>query len=219
MDAQLAELMDMVDQKKMGRPNLEGGDASVKDDDGMNLPRLYIKDLKERHHRILILALEGKTNVEIADELNMDIGHVGVVRRSPVFKIEFARLSAKAEGRVLTLKQRLNLAKHKAFDVLENHLERKTELLVPAEQRIQADVAKSFVNRTNEIPEQTVHEERKIVAHLTGKEIKEMQERLTGAVVPMEHGSSWDDIIDIEAQSEEEDDGISEEQLPEICGD
>jgi hypothetical protein len=49
-----------------------------------------VKSLNQRHFRIIDLAVLGRTNQEIAKELNMTAGQVGAVLKSPQVEHEFA---------------------------------------------------------------------------------------------------------------------------------
>ena len=50
----------------------------------------FLKALNQRHYRILDLAVLGRTNAEIARELQMSEGQVSIILHSPQFQHEFA---------------------------------------------------------------------------------------------------------------------------------
>jgi hypothetical protein len=50
-----------------------------------------IERIRVRHLRIMDLALEGRNNIEIANELDMDPGTIGAIINSPLFQNELAK--------------------------------------------------------------------------------------------------------------------------------
>ncbi len=98
-----------------------------------------LQKLNPRHFKIIELRLRGKTNIEIADELNMHANAVSIIIHSPNFQREYAMqsellaekkldsIAREHENVQTTVEQKLKEATLKAVDTLTKRLDSEDE--------------------------------------------------------------------------------------------
>ena len=84
-------------------------------------------EIKTRHRDMMYLILAGMTGVQICDKIGISQSRLSVIRNSPLFKDELARLEALVESKAIDRKADLNARVHdlqfKALDTLEDILD------------------------------------------------------------------------------------------------
>ena len=90
-------------------------------------PAQPLLEIKTRHRDIMYLILAGMTGVQICEKMSLSQSRLSVIRNSPLFKDELARLEAMVEVKAIDRKADLNARVHdlqfKALDTLSDILD------------------------------------------------------------------------------------------------
>lgn len=106
-------------------------DAPVDGRRAANGPQVQITELRDNHHAIKRMALQGATNIEIADVMGINKEMVSTIRNSDVFKKAMDEMHADADGDAMTAHSRIQALQGPSLDILAKVIREDPDVPVP----------------------------------------------------------------------------------------
>lgn len=146
-------------------------------------PQQPLQHMQAKHRTIARLLIQGATQTEIAELMDMTKSRLNIIVKSPAFQDHLEQLESEADKSAVDLSKKIRKGTKRGLNILLNVLDEHTEESAQATMGQRIQVAQDFLDRNADTSRVSRSQVQAQVMHVTKEDLDEIKKsrRSTGA--------------------------------------